>query len=77
MKGRGNYLCRQKLYALRDQPILTGIDLVDQFNTIRDWEQTTEHGDRAELIDNSGKQSALGATRCARRSLPWIVLSEL
>ena len=49
MKGRGNYLCRQKLYALRDQPILTGIDLVDQFNTIRDWEQTTEHGDRAEL----------------------------
>jgi ATP-dependent DNA helicase DinG len=50
MKGRGNYLCRQKLYALRDQPILTGIDLVDQFNTIRDWEQTTEHGDRAELI---------------------------
>ncbi len=49
MKGRGNYLCRQKLYALRDQPILTGIDMVDQFNTIRDWEQTTEHGDRAEL----------------------------
>ncbi|MHB1672808.1 MAG: ATP-dependent DNA helicase [Acidobacteriaceae bacterium] len=49
MKGRGNYLCRQKLYALRDQPILTGIDLVDQFNTIRDWEKTTEHGDRAEL----------------------------
>jgi ATP-dependent DNA helicase DinG len=49
MKGRGNYLCRQKLYALRDQPILTGIDLVDQFNIIRDWEKTTEHGDRAEL----------------------------
>ncbi|MGO8718084.1 MAG: ATP-dependent DNA helicase [Acidobacteriaceae bacterium] len=49
MKGRGNYLCRHKLYALRDQPILTGIDLVDQFNTIRDWEKTTEHGDRAEL----------------------------
>ncbi|MHB1840509.1 MAG: ATP-dependent DNA helicase, partial [Acidobacteriaceae bacterium] len=49
MKGRGNYLCRQKLYALRDQPILTGIDMVDQFNTIRDWEKTTEHGDRAEL----------------------------
>jgi ATP-dependent DNA helicase DinG len=49
MKGRGNYLCRHKLYALRDQPILTGIDMVDQFNTIRDWEKTTEHGDRAEL----------------------------
>ena len=49
MKGRSNYLCRHKLYALRDQPILTGIDLVDQFNIIRDWEQTTETGDRAEL----------------------------
>ncbi len=49
MKGRGNYLCRHKLYALRDQPILTGIDLVDQFNIIRDWEKTTENGDRAEL----------------------------
>ena len=49
MKGRGNYLCRHKLYALRDQPILTGIDMVDQFNIIRDWETTTEHGDRAEL----------------------------
>ena len=49
MKGRGNYLCRHKLYALCDQPILTGIDMVDQFNIIRDWETTTEHGDRAEL----------------------------
>ncbi|MGC1781321.1 MAG: ATP-dependent DNA helicase [Acidobacteriaceae bacterium] len=49
MKGRSNYLCRHKLYALRDQPILTGIDMVDQFNIIRDWEPTTEHGDRAEL----------------------------
>lgn len=49
MKGRGNYLCRHKLYALRDQPILTGVEMVDQFNAIRDWEKTTEHGDRAEL----------------------------
>ena len=24
MKGRANYLCRQKLYALRDSPLLTG-----------------------------------------------------
>jgi ATP-dependent DNA helicase DinG len=49
MKGRGNYLCRNKLYALRDQPILTGIEMVDQFERIREWEQQTEYGDRAEL----------------------------
>lgn len=49
MKGRGNYLCRQKLYALRDQPILTGVEMVDQFRAISDWEETTEQGDRAEL----------------------------
>lgn len=49
MKGRGNYLCRQKLYALRDQPILTGVEMVDQFRAISDWEATTEQGDRAEL----------------------------
>ncbi|HET9087094.1 MAG TPA: ATP-dependent DNA helicase [Acidobacteriaceae bacterium] len=64
MKGRGNYLCRQKLYALRDQPILTGIDLVDQFNILRDWEKTTETGDRAELStlpENSPLWSRLDA----------------
>ncbi|MGH9615162.1 MAG: ATP-dependent DNA helicase, partial [Acidobacteriaceae bacterium] len=64
MKGRGNYLCRHKLYALGDQPILTGIELVDQFNTIRDWEKTTEHGDRAELTtipENSPLWSRLDA----------------
>ena len=49
MKGRANYLCRHKLYALRDQPILTGIEMVDQYESIRAWEQTTTTGDRAEL----------------------------
>jgi ATP-dependent DNA helicase DinG len=64
MKGRSNYLCRHKLYALRDQPILTGIEMVDQFRAIRDWEQTTEHGDRAELStlpENSPLWSRLDA----------------
>lgn len=49
MKGRNNYLCRHKLYTLRDHPILTGIERVDQFDTIREWERQTEYGDRAEL----------------------------
>ena len=64
MKGRSNYLCRHKLYALRDQPILSGIDMVDQFHAISEWEQTSEHGDRAELStlpENSPLWSRLDA----------------
>jgi len=49
MKGRANYLCRHKLIALRDQPILSGLEEIDQFQQISAWEQETETGDRAEL----------------------------
>ena len=49
MKGRANYLCRHKLVTLRDQPILSGLEEIDQYRQIADWEQTTETGDRAEL----------------------------
>jgi ATP-dependent DNA helicase DinG len=49
MKGRANYLCRHKLFALRNQPILSGLEEIDQFHQIAQWEQTTETGDRAEL----------------------------
>src|SRR5258706_2752898 len=49
MKGRNNYLCRQKLYDLSDQPILSGLEEIDQFRQIAEWEQQTETGDRAEL----------------------------
>jgi ATP-dependent DNA helicase DinG len=49
MKGRANYLCRRKLYALRDQPVLSGLDEVNQYREISEWEQVTETGDRAEL----------------------------
>lgn len=58
MKGRGNYLCRHKLYALRDNPILSGLDEIDQFHHIAAWEKTTETGDRAE-IDQLPEVSAL------------------
>jgi ATP-dependent DNA helicase DinG len=51
MKGRANYLCRHKLFALRDQPILSGLEEIDQYRQIADWEKTTETGDRAELDD--------------------------
>ncbi|MGA3262914.1 MAG: helicase C-terminal domain-containing protein [Terracidiphilus sp.] len=49
MKGRNNYLCRHKLAALRNQPILTGLEEIDQYRQISEWDETTETGDRAEL----------------------------
>jgi ATP-dependent DNA helicase DinG len=49
MKGRANYLCRHKLAALRNQPILSGLEEIDQYQQIAEWEKTTETGDRAEL----------------------------
>src|SRR6201986_1844167 len=49
MKGRANYLCRHKLVTLRNQPILSGLEEIDQYQQIAEWEQTTETGDRAEL----------------------------
>ena len=58
MKGRGNYLCRHKLYALRDAPLLTGLDEIGQFHAIAAWEKTTASGDRAE-IDALPENSAL------------------
>ena len=64
MKGRGNYLCRHKLYALRDQPILNGLEEIDQFHQIAQWEKTTETGDRSEidaLPENSPLWSKLDA----------------
>jgi ATP-dependent DNA helicase DinG len=49
MKGRANYLCKQKLYALRDNPILSGLEEIDQFHQILRWEKGTITGDRAEV----------------------------
>src|SRR6201985_489481 len=49
MKGRANYLCRHKLYALRDQPILNGLEEIDQYQQIAAWEKITQTGDRVEI----------------------------
>jgi ATP-dependent DNA helicase DinG len=51
MKGRANYVCKQKLYALRDNPLLSGLEEVSQFHSILQWERATETGDRAEVND--------------------------
>ncbi len=49
MKGRQNYLCRKKLYDLTGQPILNGLDEINEFRTLLDWDKETNTGDRAEL----------------------------
>jgi ATP-dependent DNA helicase DinG len=49
MKGRNNYLCRQKLYDLENAPVLTGLEEIEHYRAIAAWEKTTSTGDRAEL----------------------------
>ncbi len=49
MKGRANYACRQKIYDAEKEPILQGLEEVADFRVIREWEKTTESGDRAEI----------------------------
>jgi ATP-dependent DNA helicase DinG len=49
MKGRQNYLCRKKLYELTGQPILNGLDEINEFRTLLDWDKETGTGDRVEL----------------------------
>jgi ATP-dependent DNA helicase DinG len=49
MKGRSNFLCREKVHQMVGQPVLKGIDEVDWFSQIKNWEKLTETGDRSEL----------------------------
>jgi ATP-dependent DNA helicase DinG len=58
MKGRSNYLCRQKLYDAEKEPVLTGLEEVSDFAIIREWEKTAEAGDRAEIADLAAGSTA-------------------
>ncbi len=49
MKGRANYLCRQKLYDLAGQPVLSGLEEIEQYRALSEWETRTQTGDRAEV----------------------------
>src|SRR5205823_11551553 len=68
MKGRGNYACRQKIYDADRERILTGLEETADFQIIREWEKTTESGDRAE-IKTLPEQSTAWAKLDARRDL--------
>jgi ATP-dependent DNA helicase DinG len=66
MKGRSNFLCREKLQQMEGQPILKGMEELDWFTQIRDWERLTETGDRTELTflpDGAELWSRLDARR--------------
>src|SRR5437868_15072830 len=66
MKGRSNFLCRAKLHQIADQPVLKGMEEMDQFRQIQDWSKLTESGDRAELTflpDDSDLWTRMDARR--------------
>ncbi len=71
MKGRSNYLCRQKLYDFDAHPALSISEDFDAgpLPMLREWEKTTETGDRAELtgLPESGPAAALWRRLDARR----------
>ncbi len=49
MKGRSNYACRQKIYDAGREPILSGLEEVSDYAIIREWEKTTDTGDRSSI----------------------------
>jgi ATP-dependent DNA helicase DinG len=49
MKGRSNYLCRNKLEEIEGEAYLFSPQDPEYIKLIRDWAQKTETGDRAEL----------------------------
>ncbi len=60
MKGRNNYLCRKKLYDLTGQPVLSGLEEIENYRAIAAWEKTTQTGDRAELAETARGQRRFG-----------------
>ncbi len=66
MKGRNNYLCRQKLYDAEREPVLAGLEEIADYQIIREWEKTTQTGDRAE-ITKLPESSTVWAKLDARR----------
>ena len=75
MKGRGNYACRQKIYDADNEPALAGLEEMGDFQIIREWEKTTEFGDRAEiktLPESSSVWNKLDARRdlCTGQKCP-------
>jgi ATP-dependent DNA helicase DinG len=77
LKGRQNYLCRKSLQGVDQLGGLfrTAEDAAD-FERLRDWIETTETGDRAELefepSESLWAELSVGADRCAGRRCPLV-----
>lgn len=65
LKGRNNYLCRLKLETLHSEGLFTALELPN-FQSILDWSQTTQTGDRSEL-GAAGEDNELWSKLDARR----------
>ena len=39
MKGRSNYVCRQKVYDADKEPVLSGLEEITDFKIIQEWEK--------------------------------------
>jgi ATP-dependent DNA helicase DinG len=75
MKGRANYACRQKIYDADREAVLEGLEEVADFQIIREWEKSTETGDRAEiksLPESSAAWAKIDARsdRCSGQKCP-------
>ena len=51
MKGRGNYVCLNRLARAQSAPVLEGLEEVDYFEEVTHWAKESEYGDRAELAN--------------------------
>src|SRR4029434_5380737 len=51
MKGRGNYVCLNRLARAQSAPVREGLDEVDYFEEVTHWSRESETGDRAELAN--------------------------
>ena len=77
LKGRQNYLCRKSLQGV-DQlgGLFRTAEDAANFERLRDWIETTETGDRAELdfepSETLWAELSVGAERCAGRRCPLV-----
>jgi ATP-dependent DNA helicase DinG len=77
LKGRQNYLCRKSLQGV-DQlgGLFRTAEDAAEFERLRDWIETTETGDRAELefepSETLWAELSVGADRCAGRRCPLV-----
>jgi ATP-dependent DNA helicase DinG len=80
LKGRQNYLCRRSLQGLEllggsAGALFRTADDAREFDELRDWIETTQTGDRAELpFEPNGSlwaELSVGADRCHGRRCPF------